>query len=519
MAIIFTNLDRRVIPNWKSFAKTSFSKELCSNVNLDESKFQIDDYIFDWESNKQISFAGDLLSAAIANNQTDRIEVKEAANQILKEKGNVTESQIQLAKIILTGDNCPTEESDLVTKKRDVIFDCIITPEHISKKIAILKKKIQECNYNPILYVELSRYYICLGQVEQSIKAMRIALFLDPSNRFIVRSAARLFLHLRDKEQAHYILRKSSSLMKDPWLLASEISIALLQNKSSRHIKKGLEFINSKNFHSASISELASSIATLEFINGSNKKSKKLFQTSLIDPNDNSLAQAEWAMSNSLNIDADINDLRGRFDNNFYESRALACFIEKDFNNSIIYASEWIEEMQFAKRPILFASTISTTFLKDYTLSQKILKIGLQANPSDSQLINNIAYNFALGNDVINADKYLSQIKSSMSIDPVTEMCLLATKGLVLFRKGQPKEGRELYINAIEKSSKFKESPWLNWIAVLNYAREELLINSEYCDDVINSISKIKESDNDFNVKELKKDVYELIEKRKENTL
>ncbi|MDR1055339.1 MAG: hypothetical protein LBL90_05845 [Prevotellaceae bacterium] len=107
---------------------------------------------------------------------------------------------------------------------------------------------------------------------------MRTVLFLDPNNRFLVRSAARLFLYLKDKEQAYYLLTKSNSITKDLWLLASEISVALLQNKSSRHVKRALEIIDSKNFHYVNISDLANLLAILEFINGSNKKSKQLFQ-------------------------------------------------------------------------------------------------------------------------------------------------------------------------------------------------------------------------------------------------
>ena len=53
------------------------------------------------------------------------------------------------------------------------------------------------------------------------------------------------------------------------------------------------------------LSELASSIGTVELLYGSNKKSRELFKKSLISPNDNTLAQVEWAATKDKNLDVD----------------------------------------------------------------------------------------------------------------------------------------------------------------------------------------------------------------------
>jgi len=50
---------------------------------------------------------------------------------------------------------------------------------------------------------------------------------------------------------------------------------------------------------------LASAVATIELISGSNKSAKSLFNLSLQAPNDNSLAQIEWASSR---LKLDINE-------------------------------------------------------------------------------------------------------------------------------------------------------------------------------------------------------------------
>jgi len=232
----------------------------------------------------------------------------------------------------------------------------------------------------------------------------------------------------------------------------------------------------------------------------------------LIDPNDNSLAQAEWAASKSLVQEVDLQNIHNQPRNNFYESCALSCFNRKEYPNSIRFASDWIEDMPFAKRPVLFASSISTIHLKNYELSEKILKIGLQANPMDAELINNMAYACALNNDIKKAEHFLSQIKSDSVTDYTTEICLLATRGLVEFRKGQHDTGRELYLNAIEKTTEYKDSPNLNWTAILNYACEELRVNPAAKERIVPLISQINDNYIDEDTKVLKNDVLLSIE-------
>jgi hypothetical protein len=233
----------------------------------------------------------------------------------------------------------------------------------------------------------------------------------------------------------------------------------------------------------------------------------------LIDPNDNSLAQAEWAATNSLIQDSDLQNIQSLPKNRFYESSAISSFNRKEYTDSIRFASEWVENMPFAKRPILFASNISTIHLKNYELSEKILKIGLQANPQNAQLINNIAYACALNNEIEKAENYLAQVKTGLVNDYTTEICLLATRGLVDFRKGLYDSGRELYLSAIDKTTEFTNLPYLNWTAILNYAREELRVNPAAKKHIAPLISQIKDSFIDEDIKALKNDVMILIEK------
>src|SRR5690606_19448334 len=95
---------RRLIPNWRSFGKTTVLGELNSFSNIKSNEnlvFGIDDYLIDWKANKSAAYASDLLSAAIVNNFTDDKEVISAANFIYNLGDRATKSQIKLAESIL----------------------------------------------------------------------------------------------------------------------------------------------------------------------------------------------------------------------------------------------------------------------------------------------------------------------------------------------------------------------------------------------------------------------------------
>lgn len=515
MAFVFENQDRRVIPNWRSFKYTSSIGETNpSLIKKEVIPYNIKEYIQDWLENETLIYAGDLMSAAISNFQIDNSSVIEAALYTKEHFKNATSAQLILANNITKTDNEHQKEC-IATKLDDVSFDCIATPRDIHQHINKIRSQIKIFPYNPILYVEMARNYISIGLEEKAKYMMNIALHLSPNNRFITRAATRLYIHLNDFDQAHYILKKNQALKSDPWLIASEISVNLLRHRYSNNIKRGLEIIKSQKYHPFSISELSSSIGTIELIHGANKKSRNLFNISLQSPNDNSLAQAEWALMQKLPIYID----REKFINIKcdYEARALFSLQNMEYEAALIYTIEWIRDMQFTRRPIILGAHIAYTHLKNYRIAAKILEIGLASNPTDPQLLNNLAYTYALDNEISSAEKCidsldrLGEVETSLSV----KICTMATKGLIAFRKKEIEKGKNLYQKAIDAAYLFaKESPTYYWKAILNYIREELLSTSEFNEELMNELDKIKESPYDTEIKALKNDIIKLNERR-----
>ena len=511
MANLFEHKDRRVVPNWRSFGKTIVLGELNSFQEeraIQSTKVTIDDYIIDWKFNKTVVHAADLLSAGLVNNFKEDSNVIDAANFILQNTNKATKSQISLANNIL---NKP-EIIDLSEAFKTVTFDGLsglVNPELIHQKIKETRELLKFYPYNAILYVELSRYFSILGNKEKAIKAMKTALHLSENNRFILRSATRLFAHYDELDIAHDILRKSPLTNFDPWLTSAEISIATIRNRTSKFIKKGIELINSKNISPFNFTELASSIGTVELLSGSRKKSREFFNKALLNPNDNSLAQVEWASIKDDHLD--LNPSSYNVGLNF-EAQALENFQNSEYELALDNATKWFIDMPFSKRPIMFGSNLASTILKDQKKSISFLNAGLYSHPNDPQLINNLAYALALDNRAKEAFEHLNKIKNDIPLDEPTKICLMATKGLAMFRSGFPDPGRHLYLEAIERTKQAKNQT-LNWIAILNYAREEIRSGSEYIEPVMEAVAKIPVENKAMEITVLRKDVLEAYEK------
>lgn len=519
MANFFEHKDRRMIPNWRSFERSIKLGELNSLLiksTIQTEEVSIDDYIFDWERYKTIAFAADLISAAVANNLTENSIVKEAAKYIVANKHQATESQVSLSKKVLNHQ----EEIDFSADFAHLTLNEL--HEHINSnvvrdRINRTKKLISFYPFNPIYHVELSRLYSIIGSEFKAVKAMKTALHLAPNNRFVLRSATRLFAHYQNDSNdylnyIHTVLRNSPLTPLDPWLTSAEISIATVKNQTSKFIKKGVELINSKNIAPLNFTELASSVATVELLHGSLKKSKEFFNKALIHPNDNSLAQIEWASQKDVKLNINPSDFQVKLN---FEALALDNFYNNQHVDALNNATRWFADMPFSKRPVVFGSTLASTILKDQPKAISFLEAGLLSHPHDPQLINNLAYSLSLDNKPDEALKQLEKIKPGLALENETEICLLATKGLALFRRGFVDSGRQLYLEAIEKTRGMK-NPNLNWIAILNYAREEIRIKSEYVEQIMNFVNKIPSNSNDLEIKALHDDVIEMYKSYKE---
>ena len=512
MAIINEKKERRLIPNWRDFSTTISLGELdaSSITPIIKPNLSIDDYVEDFRENETIPFAADLLSAAIVNGFTDSIEVKNAAKFIFDRQNQATQSQVDISQnILLIKDNNLECEIERITIRQ--LAQCLPEQEY-RDKIKQLKQYVVNFPYNSIAWVELSRCYSILGQEKQAVRAMKIAVQLAPNNRFVLRCAVRLFSHYYELDLAHDILRKNNATNFDPWLMSAEISVANLRGRNSKFIKRGIELIDSKNLSPFSITELASSIGTIDLLSGDRKKSRKMFGKSLVAPNDNSLAQIEWILNtkDKTLIDREQMTFQPKLD---FEAQVFSNLYNKKLINALNNACRWFCDMPFSKQPVILGSSIAAV-LDNRNLSIDFLKLGLLSHSTDAQMLNNIAYYLSLENNTQDAKKYMERVNWN-GLSKLLEVCLTATQGLICFRENRVEEGRQYYLKAIEDASNERDKYNMS-IALLNYAREEIIAKTDEVDSVMQAVSNIpKISEDDITLKKLYAEVLELYEKHK----
>ena len=73
--------------------------------------------------------------------------------------------------------------------------------------------------HEPIAWVELALHQTVAAHTEAEEMSMRVARQLAPDNRHVLRSAARLYLHVGRPEKAHDLLLRSAATRSDPWLI------------------------------------------------------------------------------------------------------------------------------------------------------------------------------------------------------------------------------------------------------------------------------------------------------------
>lgn len=511
MAHLFEKKDRHVIPNWRSFDNTAKLGELNGSKGIElvsTFKPDISDLLDDWSEidNQTIGVAGDILGVALVSNQKTDPKIIEIAKFVLQNEKVSPKALSSAAKEILKPSQDKIINLDFNTIE---LFQDPTSLIIIYKKINDLKNKLRDNPQNSITWIEIGRYYAIIGQSQKAERAIKNALFLAPENRFILRNMARFFVHLGDGgiSFAHDILRKSKLVNSDPWLLSTEISLATLRGRNSKFIKQGLQVIESDSFHPFNITELASALATVELKNDSLKKSRKLFEKSLRKPNDNSLAQAEWAsqeQNNLFSLDSSKLNLA-----NSFEAKARDYAEKENWKEAIEYSKKWFLDLPFSKGSILFGNNIALNKLKNHDIAIEIGKLGLLSHPHDPHLLNNIIYSLCLNNNIDEAELLFQRVeKSDLTSKGIHNICLLATYGLLNYRKGNPEHARALYLEAMELAKTTGHKSYITK-ALVNMTREEILLGQQDMSDVIPKLKDILKKTDD---RDLEKDIKEVLD-------
>lgn len=457
--------NRRVIPRWRDTITTARLGELGSldklgqPSNLDEPDFEAS--LQDWSKGKSLGLAYEIVAGGLVlNRQAEAI----AAANLLLQSDSASPLSKSLATMVL--EQARQSQESLLPEEDE------FAEQHNRVKIAGLRRALIDYPNNPMLWADLSRCYILLGQLRPSIRAMEHALAFAPNHRFVLRTASRLFIHAKEKERALELLQKSPATPRDPWLLAAQIAASEVAAKNPLYIKRAREMASSSSFNPKDISELSSALGSLDLYSGNAKSARKLIRQSLDQPTENAVAQAVWLTKRlkSFEVKSDISTLDRPF-----EAQARIAYIKGNWKKSLAGCKLWLLDEPFSSRPAMLGSYIASTVMDDPILSEEFSRRGLVSNPGHVMLTNNWVVSLAYQGRIEEARKHFAEIPN-IETEAFTQTTLLATSGLLEYRSGNAERGFELYRNAIEKAGANKP---LRALAILHLTKEELRLDPE----------------------------------------
>lgn len=472
--------DRNIAPNWRSLQETINNRELNDligspnkiNWNYPKYSFVIDQ----WNKFRSISTASDLVQTFNANGLPLNQDILNAceflvdsAIQDVLPKLYASACSI-LKRASMSVDSCHTDNPH-----QPVISAQLIKNELICN----VRESRQKLFSNPessIRHLDLARAHMCLGNHDKAIRYIRDAVSLAPDNRYVTRCAVKGYLHLGCVKDAYDTLRRNNFRNDDPWLLAASIAIDLARGTTVRtDVKRVRNIIADPLINPFSISELASSLATLDAREPTarTKDIRHLISTSLIDPIDNALAQAQWLSYKEPSFEVSIPSQNTDFG---YEYLTFNLEMDKKYEEALNQSYLWLRDIPFSRRAALECSNILSIHFKSNQKAIDILELGLTANPNAEDLLNNAAYLYVKEGKIPKAiEKIIIAFKKEI-INEDTLICLFATTGLISFRLKDIESGKKYYESALEIAKKRKKKDYVD-NAMLNYLREQFMAN------------------------------------------
>jgi tetratricopeptide (TPR) repeat protein len=379
----------------------------------------------------------------------------------------------------------------------------------IQVRIAHYKINLSEFLNNPLHWIELARLYTIKGQLEKAKRATTVALALAPSNRYVVRSAARFYIHIGDIEAAWHCAHRALALSQDPWIEATLVNVGMWLNKSPRQLTKGIPSEIPPNAL-YSYSELIETRGMLELESGNDRRARKHFRTAWSDPSENVVTHGEWilrnwlpGMSESAKLDLSASP----------EAEAWDQYWLLNLEKSMAAIREWALEEPYSRHPWILGSSVAcqTNLYKE---AEEQARQGLLANPRDFLLHNNLAFALLKSG---RPDEAESVLKSSPEPNTETERPVsLATKGLLEFKKGRIERGREFYLKAVEECAKAK-NPRLLAKAYLNLAIAEVETEGARAAEFVTAAIKAAKKHEDPDITLTARQLNRVIESKRES--
>ena len=485
MSAYAQDLERRLVPRWRFSNTLANPAEFASDPRNKRpstlNKAFLDEKLFDWELNRSIGNAIDLVSCGVSGRWLDEVQ---PAAEFLQKRNDILTPQVNALAERAVQLTCTTAKADFEIQSPL----SAMTFDHACLRVANTRRKLHRDPRNVLAWLDLARAYIILGQREKAVRSIECALYLAPHHRQVLRSAVRLFVHTEQKGRAHTLLVRNARTRNDPWLIAAEIATAKIAERNPQYIRQGRQLVESSGLPPEQLTELQSALGTAEFYSGANRKAKQRFRASLMAPTDNALAQARWMRTQIPGIHIDENAFSLPLG---FEARSWRALEEGRWADARMECEMWLTDEPYSSRPAIVGSYVGISLTNDFAFAEACARAGLRADPSEETLQNNLTVALAYQGQLDEAIQQFKRITMPLSVElPI--YVYVATAGLIHFRLGEIERGRELYA----KAEQFAPKTQRHRVAIFR-AREELAAGTAEANEHLQRALDYKAKDKD----------------------
>lgn len=428
---------RRLLPRWRGAPQAAACGELKSTKSgLGAAPIVAPDFEAlkeQWRADRSVETAAELVGSALVLGRA--VEVEDAARILVEPEADVVPLVRQMGERVLGAPppNAPQTPFDLGV-------------EFVHQRLAARKAQLRAYPRNAIAWMELARGYTVLGQLRNARSAVEIALKLGAENRYVLRCAARFFVHAGEPDTALQVLRRARSLREDPWLIAAELSVALVAGTDPSTYKRAKAIAEADDLLPWHTGELNGALGTLAIHDRRAGKVGRLFSRSLRSPTENAVAQAQWA-SNSHSAVIVPDELL--LDRHTFEASALRARVQRKWDRVIESCYGWGAMEPTSIRPFILGAFSAGVALGDGEVMLTFTNRALLGASGDPMVLNNHAVALAYVGRCDDAEDHLTSIPSHAITDE-QRVFVQATHGLVAYRRGDRETGVKHYLAAGE---------------------------------------------------------------------
>jgi len=386
----------------------------------------------EWKRDPTVGRLGEILAFAITDEFRPRVAA--LAHDALSQPELITVPQ----RLILEGLSGAEAADD------DSSMDAGICNPHVRRQVQEARRVLRINPANPLTLLDYAQLQLASGKSKQAERTLRGALALSPNSRTVLRTVARFEVHAGRPDVAHDLLVRHQRTPSDAWLMASEIAVSQAAGTSSRFLNKAWKIARDKGRDRTDISELAGAVGGVELANGKFKNARDFFRIALMSPNDNVIAQAvtdHQALGLALDAPSQRRAVGGAA-----EARTLVAWESMDISGAERCALKWHAEEPFSSRPLQFLTALYASSGR-HTECISLCRRGLLADPKEGGLLANLNYALACSGALEESEK-VSKMLDRMRPGEYQGQ-ITATRGLVMFKRGNFEEGDAFYGQAL----------------------------------------------------------------------